>query len=74
MRNRGRCLKCNEIIESKYRHDFVSCSCGTCSVDGGNDYHKFSGRFDSFVYLDDDDNETPIELPENFYPKNEGDK
>ncbi len=26
------------MIESTYRHDFVTCSCGCCSVDGGHDY------------------------------------
>lgn len=37
-RNLIRCLNCNEIIESKYTHDFRSCSCGHVSVDGGLDY------------------------------------
>jgi len=37
-----RCGKCREIIESKHRHDFVTCSCGNLSVDGGNDYLKVS--------------------------------
>lgn len=26
------------VIESTYRHDFVTCSCGRVSVDGGLDY------------------------------------
>lgn len=38
IRNRIRCLNCNEIIESKYRHDYRSCNCGLVSVDGGLDY------------------------------------
>lgn len=38
--NKIQCLECGEIIESKTRHDFVSCSCGACSVDGGKDYLK----------------------------------
>jgi Zn finger protein HypA/HybF involved in hydrogenase expression len=41
-RNRAKCLKCNQIIESKYRHDFVTCKCGNLSVDGGKDYLKKS--------------------------------
>ena len=37
-RNAAKCLKCGEVIESRYRHDFVTCSCGALSVDGGKDY------------------------------------
>lgn len=36
--NRGRCKLCGDIIESTYRHAFVTCRCGACSVDGGHDY------------------------------------
>ena len=43
MRNRIRCKECKEIIESKHRHDFVTCKCGNCSVDGGQDYHRRLG-------------------------------
>ena len=38
LRNRARCLICDDIIESKYRNNFVTCSCGNLSVDGGTDY------------------------------------
>lgn len=38
--NKIRCKRCGDIIESKYRHDYVECSCGACSVDGGMDYLK----------------------------------
>lgn len=27
IRNRAKCRNCGDIIESKHRHDFVSCSC-----------------------------------------------
>lgn len=37
-RNAVQCLLCNEIIESKHTHDFVSCQCGNVSVDGGLEY------------------------------------
>ena len=36
--NKIRCKHCNDIIESKHRHDFVSCSCGAVAVDGGTTY------------------------------------
>ncbi len=37
-RNAAHCHKCGDIIESLYRHDFVTCSCGQVSVDGGLAY------------------------------------
>ncbi len=40
--NKAKCRKCGDIIESKYRHDFVTCKCGAISVDGGKDYLKRS--------------------------------
>ena len=38
IKNAIQCKLCEDIIESKYRHDYVICSCGACSVDGGLDY------------------------------------
>ena len=31
-------LKLYNLIESTHRHNFVTCSCGCCSDDGGLDY------------------------------------
>ena len=39
-RNRARCKACGSVIESKHRHDYVTCSCGQIAVDGGLDYLK----------------------------------
>ena len=36
--NAIQCRHCGEVIESKSVHDFVTCSCGACSVDGGREY------------------------------------
>ena len=33
---------CGYVIESVNAHDFVTCSCGTYSVDGGRDYFRRS--------------------------------
>lgn len=35
-----KCVKCKDTIYSRARHDFNSCSCGGCSIDGGLDYTK----------------------------------
>ena len=39
-RNRAKCKKCQDVIESKHRHDFVTCKCGSISLDGGRDYMR----------------------------------
>jgi hypothetical protein len=44
--NKVRCKKCGEIIESKNRHDFITCKCGAVSVDSGHDYLKRSGDYE----------------------------
>ena len=36
--NKCQCRKCGDIIESKHRHDFVSCKCGAIFTDGGKEY------------------------------------
>ena len=38
IRNAIRCDLCGDVIESRYRHDFVRCCCGNCFTDGGHDY------------------------------------
>jgi len=38
--NKAKCLICGEVVESKYRHDYVECECGNLAVDGGKDYLK----------------------------------
>ncbi len=39
-----KCLECGKILESKHRHDFVSCGCpNETFVDGGNDYLRCGG-------------------------------
>ena len=39
-----KCLLCNDTIESKYTHNFVSCKCNNCYIDGGQDYLHFGGN------------------------------
>lgn len=42
IKNAIRCKICDDEIESTYRHEYVSCSCGACAVDGGHDYLRRS--------------------------------
>lgn len=41
--NMAKCLECGDIIRSKNKHDYRSCSCGKLSVDGGSHYLKRAG-------------------------------
>jgi len=55
IRNSAICKLCGDEIESKYRHDYVSCKCGGISVDGGKDYLRRGAKdldniFDTSVF------------------------
>ncbi|MCD7967877.1 MAG: hypothetical protein LUG90_19245 [Clostridiaceae bacterium] len=52
IKNCIQCKTCGEVIESKFRHDFVACSCGRCSVDGGLEYlRRAAETMDGFVEM-----------------------
>lgn len=40
--NAIKCKQCGEIIESTEQHQYVSCKCGACAVDGGHEYLRRS--------------------------------
>jgi len=43
IQNAVTCLGCRDFIVSKHRHDFVTCTCGAISVDGGQAYLRRVG-------------------------------
>jgi hypothetical protein len=46
------CLECDQIVESKHRHDFKECKCGNVFVDGGHEYLRWGIRdFSTVVSL-----------------------
>lgn len=49
------CRLCNSRIVSRHTHDYQTCPCGHCSIDGGLSYNKTSGEhyFDASCYSDD---------------------
>lgn len=51
IKNAIQCKKCGDIIESTSVHEFVSCSCGACSVDGGHDYLRRCGNIEDIIEL-----------------------
>lgn len=46
IKNQWKCLYCNDIIESKHQHHFISCKCGKTSIDGGTSYIRLVGDLD----------------------------
>jgi hypothetical protein len=56
--NKIQCRLCEDIIESKHRHDFVRCKCGEIFTDGGTAYFRRGAKdmnniIDLSVYADD---------------------
>lgn len=43
------CPVCEEVIYSRYRHDYKKCSCGNAMVDGGRDYLRFGYKPELYV-------------------------
>lgn len=37
------CKQCKDIIYSRARHDFRTCTCGAIFIDGGFDYIRIGG-------------------------------
>ena len=51
IKNAIQCKICGDIIESTDGHQYVTCKCGACAVDGGHDYLRRSFR-DKDCYID----------------------
>jgi hypothetical protein len=67
MRNRAKCKLCKDEIESLTLHDYVSCSCGEISIDGGSQHLGCHAKdFGNFLRLDDDGRELPVKLVEDL--------
>ena len=60
IQNAVTCLACGDFIVSKHRHDFVTCTCGAVSVDGGQEYLRRVGDFANAMDLS-------WSLPDNIY-------
>lgn len=51
IKNRARCKKCGDIIESRFTHEMIWCSCGSIAVDGGKQYLRQTAV--DFNYFED---------------------
>ena len=52
VQNAVSCNSCGDMIISKHRHDFVTCSCGAISVDGGQAYLRRVGTLEPGSYAE----------------------
>lgn len=77
--NKIKCNRCGEIIESKTVHDFVSCSCGCCVVDGGHNYIRRGWKYSKKDYtelsvlLDENGQNTWLEKLKRFEQEKQSD-
>ena len=53
MGSKLRCLRCKDVIESKFRHDFRRCKCGAIFIDGGNEYTRYGGYPEDFEWVEE---------------------
>ena len=62
IQNAASCNGCGDFIVSKHRHDFVTCTCGAISVDGGQEYLRRVGTLTPGSY-----NDYSWSLPDELY-------
>lgn len=63
--NKAKCQLCKSIIQSFHQHDYVSCSCGEISIDGGEqNYRAFAKDWTNFLRVDDKGNEVKVTVME----------
>lgn len=62
MKNRAKCKKCNDIIESFHSTDYVTCKCGEITVDGGDAMRCAAYDWNNFLRVDDEGNEIVPEI------------
>lgn len=51
-----KCLKCNDIIESKHIHDLKKCKCGACFIDSGAEYTRIGEDFKYINFISENEN------------------
>ena len=58
MRNKAKCKLCGSVIESYHSMDYVACTCGEISLDGGDAMRCYAvNDLANIIRIDDDGNE-----------------
>lgn len=74
MRNRAKCKKCQDIIESYHSGDYVVCKCDEIAVSGGAAMLCAAKDFSNFFRVDDEGNEIVVKvIGDTSLEKKEGD-
>ena len=55
MGSKLRCLRCKDVIESKFRHDFRRCKCGAIFIDGGEEYTRYGGYPEDMEWVEEEE-------------------
>lgn len=64
--NIAKCKLCKSLIQSFHEHDYVSCTCGEISIDGGEKHYRaFAKDWSNFFRVDEKGNEIPVTVMEN---------
>lgn len=66
MRNRAKCLNCQEVIESFHSHDYAECSCKSIYVYAGESLKCGAIEWGLFARIDDQDNIIPVKVSESI--------
>jgi hypothetical protein len=63
-RNIAKCLNCGDTVESKSRHDWVTCRCYTGEadthgffLDGGEEYGRYGGCIEDLEWLEGEEDD-----------------
>ncbi len=62
MRNRAKCKKCGNVVESFHSTDLIYCKCGQIGVDGGDAFRCYAEDWSNFIRLDDLGNEIKVKV------------
>ena len=61
--SKAKCLQCDTILESKHRHDWVTCGCeNETFIDGGDVYHRAGGHDLSMIQWFDDEGNPIVDV------------
>jgi len=69
MRNRAKCLKCGDILESFHPTDYVVCKCDEIALNGGSAMLCYAKSFKNFIRINDDGEEVIPTIVEKEVPE-----
>lgn len=68
MKNKAKCKKCEDIIESFHAQDYVTCKCGEISCFDGDAMRCAAKEWANFLRVDDQGNEIMVKVESDVNP------